>query len=898
MSKVIEKYGYRVPENTPALKLELKAYSDGITEEQGGLGPEQHFKNAFRLMWPKYEWSEWVEMLIWAWCNNEYVGVIGCQNSSKTFSTSHLAYLDYCAAPDQTSTSLATVTLKGLRQRMWGDLMMAASTAAVPCPFYIAGGSNELAMYIKDSSRRELEKFSIGGLLVDHTQDARGKILGIKAPRRRFIGDEAEDINDVIYEVMTNITGARGRKIVMLSNPREKDSGFGKFNEPEGGWGTVNEYDKFWKTKNGGICIHFNGLESPNVKAGKAVFTGIITKEQVDDVERVNGKDSVAYWSRVLGFPAPDGMVSRVFSYYHLSKAKQDIAFDFKPRACATLDPAYERDAAPMHFGVIGRDRNGKECIQCTETITMHYQIGEPKHYQLARWVKEECVKRGVAPKDFIMDASGNASGTRDILMKEWSPEIQWIVYGGKATDRPVVEGLPTKASDRYERFVTELWFRAAECCAAGLIYGLGNLDEETCEDLRSRLYEEKQVSDGNRIIVETKDELKKRLGRSPDCFIAGTKILTPSGHKNIEEIAINDKVTTPMGDMVVENIIETTTDLLCTVELSNGVKITGKPKHRIFTWNRGWVRMDELSLTDEIESANDIFVWNILNSLFTKKKNIAFKHLVDTTSLGIRMTRKDFYTGGFGLMFMDLFLMVLSSIIKTGIGIIMILKTFASWIVLSIRGNTCLKSGVMKVMLKKLWLDFQLRSISRRNGTLLTQELSGTLKMVKKHGQQEKKSHCSVRTAESNLSLNGNLQDSAQEHASVRIGGLVSMLKKHLFRDALRYVLFAISSLYRGLTLMVKHAPIRATRITLLKSDPVKVYNLTVQSHNIYYANGILVENCGDAFCQFGELLCRSGQKPIPQLTSSQPVKSSWQIHKERAIRAASRYTEGFKYD
>lgn len=540
MSKTFEKYGLLVPEGTPALKVELQAYAKNMTPDKGGLGAEQHFKNAFRHMWPKYEWSEWVEMLVWAWCNYEYIGVIGCQNSSKTYSTAHVAYLDYCASPETTSTSLATVTLKGLKQRMWGDLMMAVNTAAVPCPFHIPGTANELSVYIKDPNRRELEKFSINGLLVDHTQDARGKILGIKAPRRRFIGDEAEDINDIIYEVMTNITGAQGRKIAMLSNPREKDSGFGKFNEPKNGWGSVNEYDKFWETKNGGICIHFNGLESPNVKAGKAIFTGIITKEQVEDIRTVNKENSVAWWSRVLGFPAPDGMVSRVFTHYHLTKAKSDLVYDFAPRPCATLDPAYERDAAPMHFGMIGRDKLGRETIQCTETIVMQYQIGEPKHYQLARWVREECQKRGVAPKDFIMDASGNASGTRDILMKEWSPEIQWIVYGGKSTDRPIVEGLPTKANERYEKFVTELWFRAAECCASGLICGLGNLHEKTEVELKSRLYEEKQVTDGLRIIVESKDETKKRLGHSPDfadAFCQFGELLCRSGQKPIPQL-------------------------------------------------------------------------------------------------------------------------------------------------------------------------------------------------------------------------------------------------------------------------------------------------------------------------------------------------------------------------
>jgi len=400
---------------------------------------------------------------------------------------------------------------------MWGDLMMAVSTAVVPCPFHVMSTSNEMSMYIRDPKRKELEKFRVSGLVIDGTQEARGKVLGIKSPRRNFIGDEAEDINDIIYEVMTNITGAISRRVMLLSNPREKDSGFGKFNEPACGWSSVSEHDTHWATKNGGICLHFNGLHSPNVKAGKSIFTGIITKEQVEDIRTVNKENSVAWYSRVLGFPAPDGMVSRIFTTHYLNKAKNTIEWDFKPEPCATLDPAYEKDAAPMHFGEIGKMRDGKLGIQGTETIVMRYQIGEPKHYQLAHWVMQECKKRGVKPKNFIMDASGNASGTRDILMKEWSKDVQWICYGGAATERTIIEGTMTKACDKYEKFVTELWFRAAECAASGTLMGLGRLHEKTEQELAARLYEEHEKTEGLFIVAEKKEDMKKRLGHSPD---------------------------------------------------------------------------------------------------------------------------------------------------------------------------------------------------------------------------------------------------------------------------------------------------------------------------------------------------------------------------------------------
>lgn len=36
----------------------------------------------------------------------------------------------------------------------------------------------------------------------------------------------------------------------------------------------------------------------------------------------------------------------------------------------------------------------------------------------------------------------------------------------------------------------------------------------------------------------------------------------------------------------------------------------------------------------------------------------------------------------------------------------------------------------------------------------------------------------------------------------------------------------------------------------TVCGPQAVKVYNLTLESENVYYANGVLVENCADALC------------------------------------------------
>ena len=69
--------------------------------------------------------------------------------------------------------------------------------------------------------------------------------------------------------------------------------------------------------------------------------------------------------------------------------------------------------------------------------------------------------------------------------------------------------------SERYSKFVSELWMTVRYTVEASQ---LRNLPLEVLEDGEPREY--KTVS-GNRIEIETKAEMKKRTGRSPDLFDA-----------------------------------------------------------------------------------------------------------------------------------------------------------------------------------------------------------------------------------------------------------------------------------------------------------------------------------------------------------------------------------------
>lgn len=516
--------------------LELKCYRENLTPDQGGLGAEQHFKNAWALAWPEYEWSDWVEMMVHAWCNYRYISIIGHQRASKTYTSSHIAWLDYVANPYETLTSLMTVTFEGLKIRMWSDLMKADETSRMRQPFTIRNTTNELRVFPQSVSRESGEKYQIKGLSLDRGKDAPGKVKGAHAPRVRLFIDEAENVPGVIYEAIDNPMSAPDAKAMMLFNPLLWTSPAGKMTVPKAGLSSITANDLFWETKLG-ICLHFDGLQSPNIVQTKRVFTGLLTQAGIDAVREKHGENSVAWWSRVRGFPAPDGMVSQIFPSQIIEKAKPEIIFDFATEPCMTLDPAFGGDNCVVIFGQKGKLRDGRMAITATGSEVIKFSVGENTaliDHQITARVLSLCKSQGVKPSNFIMDRSGPGRGIYAALYKDWSPEIHGVDYGGAATDRPVRSDEKELASEIYEKFVTELWHRARESVADGILAGLSKVDERAIEELSSRLYETKEVTRGTVIVAESKVEMKKRLGHSPDfadAYVQFAELLIREGH-------------------------------------------------------------------------------------------------------------------------------------------------------------------------------------------------------------------------------------------------------------------------------------------------------------------------------------------------------------------------------
>ena len=138
---------------------------------------------------------------------------------------------------------------------------------------------------------------------------------------------------------------------------------------------------------------------------------------------------------------------------------------------------------------------------------------------------KKLCKELGIQERNVAVDTWGAGSGFGALIEKEWSKDIMHVESSGRATDTQIASQSEERASDVYDRRVTELWFSMRELVLGDQIRGL---DSVSIEQFCTRTYETK----GRKYSIEQKKDYKLRLGKvdnhykSPDEADAATFII------------------------------------------------------------------------------------------------------------------------------------------------------------------------------------------------------------------------------------------------------------------------------------------------------------------------------------------------------------------------------------
>ncbi len=522
---IISRYGFDFPKGTDPASIELYAFKHGGRDEKF-----DHLKNAIDSTWNKkkkdaYMWNDFSERMQRGFCENDWVTVTGSAASWKTTSAAIYGLTSFYSSPTDTVVILTSTTLDGLRRRIWKEV---ANYYYVFPAFGNMVQSRNCIQYEKGN-----DNAGVFGIAIDKgdIQKAIGKIIGFHAKNIIVIVDEMQYTSEAIVEACVNLqSGAERFQFIGLGNADDQLDPHGRMCEPKNGWDSISPEREQWETKRG-VCIHLDGMESPNVKAGRDIYPGLIRQRDIDNTIEIYGADSPQFWQMRRGFWPPEGIAHTVLSFSMITKfkAREKAIWASDYVWGAALDPAFEGgDRCILRIGKCGiadtdenkmpnpfqprLEQSGNEIISLGEIIPIKVTVSDkdPIHYQIARQVKEACTQRNIPPQMFALDSTGEGGGLASIIQREWSPDILCVEFGGRPSTRPVSSTNPKRSDQEYINRVTELWYSFRMFVLNNQIR---DLDDATATEFCRRYYE----SRGGLIQVEPKAKMKERTRQSPD---------------------------------------------------------------------------------------------------------------------------------------------------------------------------------------------------------------------------------------------------------------------------------------------------------------------------------------------------------------------------------------------
>lgn len=549
---LIAKYNARWPEKYSDLQIELACIRYGGTWKskegrQCGLGLSQHFENVRRIIWPELDHEDkgqrWHKLCRDAMAGHKVTVLMGPGSSGKTHEAAWFYLVDYFASPEETCVLVSSTDRRGLKLRVWGEIASLWERAVKKFDF-LPGHMLDSALAITtesledvdvdDRSIRDMRKGIIGiPTMVGSKFVGLGKWVGIKQKRVRLIADEASLMGTSFLSAFSNLNKNEDFRACVLGNPNDILDPLGRAAEPIDGWDDHLQPEKTstWKTRfMNGICVNLIGTDSPNFDfpANQPTrFKYLISREKIAETLSFFPKDSFEYFSQCVGCMKIGTLARRVLTRRMCEEGKAletDVMWKGTNRTrIYFVDSAYGGDRCVGGWAEFGPDHTGKVILLLHPPSIVPISVTSKKEpeEQIAEFVRQECESLSIAPENMGHDSTGRGSlGT--YIARVWSAKTNPIEAGGAPTDRPVnqdtfiidpktkVRRLQT-CKEAYVKLVTEFWFSVRCTVQSSQLRGL---TEETMDEFCMREWE---LAPGDKKVIESKLEMKERIGRSPD---------------------------------------------------------------------------------------------------------------------------------------------------------------------------------------------------------------------------------------------------------------------------------------------------------------------------------------------------------------------------------------------
>lgn len=366
---------------------------------------------------------------------------------------------------------------------LWGEIRKAYHRSKIPL-----GGE----LLPVESKLRLGEKWWAEGIVAKDE----GALQGYHAPYVMVVMDEAAELKEWVFETLEGCATGPDDRIVRLGNPKCGPSHpFAKaFSSPSP------------RAKN----IRIRSTETPNYVEGRVVIPGLASRDWVAEEERKRSRDM--FRAVVMGeFPA--GSSDSLITGEHIAQARE--RWKVEP-------PVRTKDDPPLvvRLGVdvarFGDDLTVFALLEGNRARIVG-TLSKADGVMVARKASE--LARQYAASSVAIDGGGLGSGAVDSLVElqrrgevPANVQIYDVEFGAGATDK-------TEHANKR----TELWHRLRDWLWTE---GALDPDAETEEELLATTY---KWGRGSAAMLEPKERIKARLGRSPDR--ADALALAVAGH-------------------------------------------------------------------------------------------------------------------------------------------------------------------------------------------------------------------------------------------------------------------------------------------------------------------------------------------------------------------------------
>ena len=522
-----------------------------VKGQRYGLGMAQHLLNARKLIWgpERYE-HRWTRLMYHEFVQNDLTVLLGCASSQKTSHAVEYCLLNYWARPHQTLVILSTVNNDKLDIGCYAELSMLWKTGQDHYP-WLAGNllAHKRAITtdkLEEDGMRDFRKgvacrpCYVGGRWV-----GLGILAGTKQEYIFYVADELQFMQEAFSGSWPHLFSNGQVKIIGSGNPKhDPDDELGKTAEPKEGWASHPEPQKteVWDTKfMGGRCINLVGTDSPNFDVPEdqpEPYKKLIGRKFAKRIAHDYGEDSFEFYRLVKGVMkvsfASSRVITRQLCRDHHALDKAEWADTTRQRVYF-LDPSYGGEdrciGGCLEWGI---GLNGLTLIRVVGYRAYAFKLTSSKEIedQIADILAEELTAYGVASTDVFYDSTGKGTLGSAFARKFYDKAPVAVDSGAQPSLRPVREGLFVEdrtgrrlktCREHFSKFVSEMWFAVRYCIEADQMRELPpDMMAEGC----ARIYE---MVGGNKIEVEPKsdpkkkEDLKRRLGKSPDLFDALT---------------------------------------------------------------------------------------------------------------------------------------------------------------------------------------------------------------------------------------------------------------------------------------------------------------------------------------------------------------------------------------